>query len=157
VCVEQFSYNADGAFPTIKMTKEGPAGVGHLNPFDKIQAETICRASGVETTRSDAASVYVTDIDNGDYIKIKGVDFGDKGATKFVASVAATAECVIELRLDSETGDVVGTHNVRPTGGRGKWETQSSPIVGSKGVHDLYITFRGGSGPLMNFDWWRFE
>jgi len=26
-----------------------------------------------------------------------------------------------------------------------------------KGVHNLYIVFRGGEGEFLNFDWWRFQ
>ena len=42
VCVEQFEHNEDGTIPTIKMTKEGSPQIGHLNPYDTVQAETIC-------------------------------------------------------------------------------------------------------------------
>ena len=102
--------------------------------------------------------VYVTDIHNGDYIKVCNVDFGDKGAAKFIASVAgATDGGAIELRLDSETGPVIGTLKVKSTGGVDKWETQSCDVSGAKGVHDLILKFTGGSGPLLNFDWWKFE
>ncbi len=49
VAVERFHSNADGTFPTIKMTKEGPPGVGNLNPYVMTEAETIAWESGVET------------------------------------------------------------------------------------------------------------
>jgi arabinoxylan arabinofuranohydrolase len=102
--------------------------------------------------------VYVTITDNGAYIKIKGVDFGDKGATKFFAALAGTAEgATITLRLDSETGNAIGTLKVKPTGALDKWETQSCNVKGARGVHDLYLKFFGNGTPVMNVDWWKFE
>ncbi len=51
----------------------------------------------------------VCNIENGDWIKVKGVDFGS-GAASFEARVAsATNGGNIELRLDSENGKLVGT------------------------------------------------
>jgi arabinoxylan arabinofuranohydrolase len=158
VCVEEFKYNPDGTFPTINMTKEGPVPLGHLNPFARTEAETIAWESGVETAKNDAVGVYVTNISNGDYIEVCSVDFGDKGAAKFIASVAsATDGGAIELRLDSETGPLIGTLQVKSTGSVEKWETQSCDVSGAKGVHDLVLKFAGGNGPLLNFDWWKFE
>ena len=59
-------------------------------------------------------------IENGDYIKVKGVAFGT-GATSFTARVAsATSGGRIEVRLDSATGPLVGTCTVAGTGG---WQT----------------------------------
>ena len=102
--------------------------------------------------------MYVNVTENGAYIKIKGVDFGDQGATNFLASVAAAAEgSTITLRLDSETGTPIGTLKVKSTGGLDKWETQSCKITGARGVHDLYLKFFGNGTPVMNVDWWKFE
>ena len=41
VCIEQFNYNTDGTLPKLTMTTSGPAQIGNLNPYDKIEAETI--------------------------------------------------------------------------------------------------------------------
>ncbi len=158
VCVEEFKYNADGTFPTINMTKDGPAPVGHLNPYQRTEAETIAWASGVETTNSREAGVYVTDTHDGDYIQVRNVDFGGKGAAKFLARVAGgNTYGAIELRLDSVTGELIGTLKMKSTGAGDKWKTQSCQVSGAKGVHDLFLKFTGGSGLLLNFDWWKFE
>jgi hypothetical protein len=155
VCVEQFDYNPDGTIPTIKMSRTGPNPVAHLNPFEKTEAETICLASGIETTVDKKGNVYVTDISDGDFIKVKAVDFGDKGAKRLLASLAATAEgSEIKVRIDSADGKIVGILKAKPTGEAEKWETQSTDVETITGVHDLYFTFTGGA---INFDWWQFE
>lgn len=159
VCIEQFSYNKDGGIPKIDYSVGGVVkGVAKLDPYTRTEAETIAWASGVETAKRDEVGVFVADLDRGDYINIRDVDFGDDGATRFLASVAATAEDgAIELRLDSKDGLVIGVLAVEPTGTMDRWETQATPVNGARGVHDLYLTFVGDSKPVMNFDWWKFE
>ena len=158
VCVEQFNYNTDGAIPTINGTAGGvTSGVGNLNPYDTTQAETICWESGVRTQTCSEGGIHVDSINNGDYIKIKGVDFG-AGAASFMARVAsATSGGNIELRLDSQTGTLVGTCAVAGTGGWQTWATKSCTISGATGIHDLFLKFTGGSGLLFNFNWWKFD
>ena len=95
-------------------------------------------------------------IENGDYIKVKGVNFGS-GATSFEARVAsATSGGNIELRLDSPTGTLIGTCSVQGTGGWQNWVTRTYTVSGASGIHDLYFKFTGGSGFLFNFNWWKF-
>ena len=99
----------------------------------------------------------VSFIENGDYIKVKGVDFGT-GATSFEARVAsATNGGNIELRLDSPTGTLIGTCAVDGTGGWQAWTTKSCKVSGATGKHDLYLRFTGGSGYLFNMNWWKFS
>ena len=86
------------------------------------------------------------------------MDFGDKGAGKFSAYLAAPVEgASITLRLDSEVGTAIGTIKVKGTGGSDKWETQTCNLTGAKGVHDVYLKFFGSGTPLINVDWWKFE
>jgi arabinoxylan arabinofuranohydrolase len=157
VCLEQFKYNADGSIPTVPWTTTGPPQVGNLNPYVATEAETICWESGVETEKCSEGGIDVCNIENGDYIKVKGVDFGD-GATSFETRVAsASSGGNIELRLNSPTGTLVGTCAVSGTGGWQTWVTKSSAVSGASGVHDLYLKFTGGSGSLFNFNWWKFN
>jgi arabinoxylan arabinofuranohydrolase len=157
VCVEQFKYNSDGTIPTIQMTKNGPDQIGSLDPYVKNEAETICWESGIETEKCSEGGMNVANIENGDYIKVKGVDFGS-GASSFEARVAsANNGGKIELRLDSETGTLIGTLEVSGTGGWQTWTTKSCTVSGAKGKHDLYLKFTGGSGYLFNVNWWKFN
>jgi arabinoxylan arabinofuranohydrolase len=156
VCVEQLKFDDDDTIPTINMTKEGALQIGHLDPYDTVQAETICWESGVETEKCTEGGMNVCEIENGDYIKIKGVDFGT-GAASFEARVASeTSGGNIEIHLDNPTGTLVGTCAVSNTGGSQIWETKTCTVSGADGVHDLYLKFTGGSGKLFNFNWWKF-
>jgi hypothetical protein len=157
VAVEKFSYNANGTFPTINMSTAGAPQIGTLNPYVTNEAETIAWESGVETEPSSEGGMDVGSINNGDYIKVKGVNFG-AGASSFDARVAsATSGGNIELRLDSPTGTLVGTCAVQGTGGWQTWVTKTCAVSGATGTHDLYLRFTGGSGFLFNFNWWKFN
>lgn len=157
VSVEKFSYSADGTIPKLPFWSEkGPEQVGTLDPYVKTEAETIAWAWDVRTETCGEGGIDVTSIENGDYIKVKGVDFG-AGATSLDVRVATTASnSKIEVRLDSQTGKLVGTCAIASTGGMQTWATQSCDISGASAVHDLFFVFTGGSGSLLNFNWWKF-
>jgi arabinoxylan arabinofuranohydrolase len=157
VAVEKFSYNSDGTIPTINMTATGAPQIGTLDPFVRQEAETIAWGSGIETEPSTEGGMNVGWIENGDYVKVKGVAFGT-GASSFSARVASgTSGGRIEVRLDSTSGPVVGTCTVGGTGGWQSWTTTTCPVSGATGTHDLYLRFAGGSGNLFNMNWWQFS
>ncbi|MGW4155415.1 family 43 glycosylhydrolase [Micromonospora chersina] len=156
VAVEKFSYNADGSIPTMSMTSTGAPQVAALNPYTRQEAETIAWESGIETEAASEGGMDVGWIENGDYIKVKGADFG-AGASSFTARVAsATSGGTIELRLDGTAGPVVGRCAVPGTGGWQTWANTSCAVTGAAGTHDLYLRFTGGSGNLFNVNWWQF-
>ena len=139
------------------MTDEGAPGVAQLNPFDQTEAETIGFESGVETEPCSEGGMSVTSIDDGDFIEVKGIDFG-AGADSFEARVAAVGEgASIELHLDGPAGTLVGTCSIEATGGAQTWVTTTCPVSGATGFHDLHLVFTGGGGPLFAFNWWRFD
>jgi arabinoxylan arabinofuranohydrolase len=161
VCAAELTYNPDGTIQKLPWwDDEGVAQVGKFNPYTQVEAATICYEKGVKTnTRGGGKQgVYVKVTENGAWIKVKGVDFGDKGAANFTANIATAAEDAnLTMRLDSEVGTALGTLKVKATGGLEKFETQSCKVTGAKGVHDLYLKFFGTGTPVMNVDWWKFE
>lgn len=158
VCIEPFEFNADGSIPLITPTKEGAKeSASNLNPFQKVEAETIAWEEGIETAKDEKSGVYVTNISNNDYIKVRSVDFG-KGAKSFEVNVASAATGgMIEIRLDGVTGILLGTCTVKNTGGPQNWAVQTFKVKKVKAVHDLYFVFKGAEGDLFNFDWWKFN
>jgi len=157
VCAIEFKYNADGTIPRINHSVEGiTKSVGDFNPFVPHEAETIGWESGIETAKSKEVGIYVTDIDNDDYIKVRSVDFGH-GAKAFEASVASIQGGSIEIRIDGRDGVLLGTLDVKSTGSNQTWETQSCQVNIVTGVHDVYFIFKGGEDDLFNFDQWKFN
>ncbi len=159
VCIEEFKYNPDGSFPTILPTKQGPAPVGHFNPYKTTPAATIAWETGIQTETSPTVGVYASCNQNGGYIKVESVDFGLQGPKSISARVSSTSEGTsIEIHLDSVDGPLAGTINVPNTGALSQWSAVQSPVSGIKGIHDVYFVFKGVSDSQgINFLSWKFS
>ena len=158
--VEEFKYNSDGTFPIINATKEGVKPVGTLNPYKRIEAETIAFSEGVKSEPNGTDGVYISEIHNGDYIKVREIDFGKKGASQFKASVASALRGgYMEVRLDSVQGEVIANVAITNTKGWESWKTYTADINKKvTGKHDVYFTFKGRKVcKLLNFYWWKFD
>ncbi|HEY5960730.1 MAG TPA: carbohydrate-binding protein, partial [Polyangiaceae bacterium] len=158
IAIEVLNFNADGSIKEVTYTPDGVPQVGTLDPYAKVEAETTNAQSGIETDVCGEGGMNVTNINNGDWIRVRGVDFGSAGAEKFTARVAsASGGGSIELHLGTSTGTLIGTCSVAATGGAQKWADVSCPVTGATGVKDLYLTFTGsGAGDLFNFNYWQF-
>lgn len=160
IAVEPFEYNADGSFPKIAPTKEGVKAIKTFNPFQRVEAETIAFSKGVSTEPNAKTGVYVSDIHNGDYIKVANVDFGNVPPKSFdIIAASALRGGQIEVRLDSEEGTQVATVEISGTGGWENWKLFTAPISEEAvGIHDLYFVFKGRKGPkFFSLDWWQFK
>lgn len=156
VSVKPFTYNADGSIPLITPTKEGVTkSVATVDPFSKVEAETIARSEGLKTAGNSQSGVYLTKINHNDYLIVRSVDLG-KGAKTIQASVAsATRGGRIEVRLNNPDGEVLGTLEVENTGSWQRWTTVKGKMKNTQGIHDICLVFKGGEGDLFHFDWWK--
>jgi len=143
--------------------------LGTLNPYNRVEAETIAYSEGLKTElvtewerniswnkgKKIADRLFVTSINNGDYIKVQGVDFS-KGAVSVDVSIASLYGGKIEIHTDKIDGPIMGTINVNTSAEGDLWKTITTPVKNIKGVHDLFFVFRGEKD-LFNFDWWKFN
>lgn len=173
VSVAKFDYNADGTIPNLGWwDKTSAPQIGTLNPYERVEAETIAWTSrlkrdrdrpyawapGVTTAQDDRTGVYVTRVTDRSYVKVAGVAFGQAGAKAFVARIAnAAPDARMELRLDGVDGPMIGALAVGTAGAQGSWREWTVPVSGATGTRDLYMVFKGGQDrPLLDFDSWRF-
>jgi hypothetical protein len=101
-------------------------------------------------------NMYIYDLNDGEYIRLRGVDFGEKGAKQFAITAAATGTATITLRLDSPKGDAIGTAVISKTGSVEKYKPFTAKVKNATGVHDLYICFDKTQGDV-RLDWWTFR
>lgn len=156
VRLQEFSYGADGSIPKLPYNGAAPEGIARLNPFAQVEAETIAFASGIKTENCNdtGGGQNVTRISNGDYIRVKNVNFED-GVTSFQARVSSSgSNARIELRLGSRTGTLLGTCDVS---GRTSWTTVTCPVSGASGTQDLFLVFSGSGDNAFKFNWWQFQ
>ena len=157
----EMTYNADGTIKELPYFQECKLEqVGTFNPFRRVEAETMAWGYGLKTTRENPSgpwnpTLFVTDIDDGEYILVKGVDFG-KGADELLASCSSQMfGGRMEIRLDAPEGRKAGEIDIPNT--KFKYETFSIRLTKCEGVHDVYFVFKSNSMQkknLFNFDWW---
>lgn len=157
VSVGELNYNNDGTIKTLPYWSETRVEqLGLLDPYKRVEAETIAWSEGLKTAKNDQTGMYVTNISNNDYIKVKGVNFGN-GAKRFEVSAAATANgSKIEVHMDSLNGTLITTCEVKKTVDVQKWMIHSAKVKKVSGIHDLFLVFKGKDDDLFNFDWWKF-
>ena len=157
--VEEFKYNADGTFPIIHHTDKGVAPIGKLCPFLRVEAETMAFSRGVKSEQNETDGVHITEIHNGDYIKVREVDFS-RQPREFKASLSSGMRGgTMEVRLDSISGEKIAEVKIGNTGGWYSWKTCKAEIKqGVSGTRDLFFVFTGEKGvKLMNFNWWEMK
>lgn len=136
--------------------------VKNLNPYVKVEAETMATMGGLNTTQEGAQSkdcgsgnMTLCEINSGDWLALYGVDFGTEGATKFTAAVKAPTGCkgAIQIRLDSVNGEIAGYLDVG-TGADGMYHEITVDLLKKvTGTHDLVFVF---SGEEYKVDYWQF-
>lgn len=161
VCVEEFQYNADGTISNIKMSKLGILNpVSHLSALRRQEAETMAFGSGVTTMKGNARGVVVNSIDDGDYIRVRSVDFGSFGAVAMTVCVKSSqgGAGVIDVCID-DVNSVVASISVNNVS---KWTELTAHLSHTvTGLHDVFFRFRAvdasKKNDLMLMDYWQFE
>ena len=122
--IQEVEYDTDNK--TIKPiigTYEGVDQTQNLDPYTRVEAETIGWAKGITTadceetgSMVDSINQKVTDITDGDYIAVSKAAFGDEGAKSFTLKAKALAGgCTVDVYLDAPdagSGKKVGTINI---------------------------------------------
>jgi len=153
--VESFDFLPDGGIPEITMSTEGPDPIATLNPYNRVEAETMSWSQGLKVNSSLAGDIYISEIDEGDYIKISEVNFTESGAKNFILNYASSlAGGSIDLHLDSQSGPIIGSFPIENTGGLSSWTVDSTEVNSVAGIHNLFLVFRGSGYQI---DYWTFS
>ncbi len=163
--IDAVSINEDGSIAPISMTKAGVGGEGHLNPYEKVEAETMQSMGGITTEQYGSQSTYfgsgnmiVEDITTGSWLSVSGVDFGEdeKRNLTFTASVRAYdgSYGVIKVCLDSPENEAIALLEVVPDETEDFREVSTALTTPVSGSHKLYFVFFGTDYAL---DYWYFK
>ncbi len=156
VCVEEFKYNADGTIPEITPTKEGVKALKTYNPYHRNEMETIGYSFGLKSEQCAKNGVYISEIHNGDWLKLNNVEFNQKVSKITFNAASALRGGTIEMRLDSLEGDLIASCQIDGTFGWENFKLFSCNLnKNPEGIHDVYFVFKGRKGPkLFNLDYW---
>lgn len=148
--VNVVTVNEDGTINPIQANKKGVTQLFAMNPYEEILASTMSNSSGIsiieekKTSFKEVNKVSVSEIDNGDWLQISGVDFGDKGAKELTIRFASeTGKGAIKVSADGLKGEAISYVEVSETGSFDKVVEVTVPVAKIQGVHNLYFIFSG--------------
>ncbi|MBN1950256.1 MAG: family 43 glycosylhydrolase [Bacteroidales bacterium] len=163
ICLDSFYHQEDGSIVTMVNTVDGLPQVGYVDPYVRVEAETMDAQTGIYTEVCSEGGMALNKIEHGDWVKVRGVDFGLNGPATFTASVASEMKYgdmkggAIEVRIDGVDGTLIGTVAVSYTGGPDQWKPETISTEEITGIHDVYFVFTGGDDEnLFYFDYWFF-
>lgn len=151
----EMTYNDDGTIRQLPYWTDCTINqIEPFNPFRRVEGETMAWGWGLKTTPLSGHNQTLTGIDNGEYLMLKGVDFGKKGAKAITMNCASVKGGRVTLRTDSTDGPVIGTVDITSTGSMDNYKDFHAKLKKTKGLHDLYFCFEGDGNDLFNIDWW---
>lgn len=117
-----------------------------------LQLENYDGSLGSFTTGFHREENYISDVNTGEWVRFDDVDFGSGSSLYNRIEIGTTQNdsLNIALRLDSPTGQLIGTLNV-PTQ-TDPWFMTQENITSVTGTHDLYVVFLGNGGTNGKFD-----
>jgi len=175
--IDKVKINADGSLAQVTGTYAGVSQTSSVDPYQTIQAETIGWDSGIQDAYDPSSGVRVqaigtdnsqgeklTNVNNGEWTGLGGVDFGSEGmsgAVGFTAHVLAKAGGTVGIYVDSpdtiKSGDLIGTVTI-PGSSAGAW-TDVSTTFSQKvtGKHSVFFVYSGSSTDgLFDVDYGKF-
>lgn len=158
VSVAEMHYNEDGTIQEVPYWADTKLEqIGTFNPFRKVEAETMAWGYGLKTTPNADKSLSVVDVNNGEYICVRGVDFGKNKARRFEVSALPLEGGNLKIRLDAPDGKIVENVNIPQGNETSKYELYSCEVNAVSGIHDLYLSFEGENNKdLFELDYWKF-
>lgn len=158
VSVAEMHYNEDGTIQEVPYWADTKLEqIGTFNPFRKVEAETMTWGYGLKTAPNADKSLSVVDVNNGEYICVRGVDFGKNKARRFEVSALPLEGGNLKIRLDAPDGKIVGNVNIPQGNETSKYELYSCEVNAVSGIHDLYLSFEGENNKdLFELDYWKF-
>lgn len=166
VNIDEFIMGEDGTIGIIRQTTNGREQLKNVNPYCDNSAVNMAMNAGLDTAplqKGSPGNMVLTGIDSGDYMKVQGVDFGEKAPETVECLLKADAgndvsDCVVRVSADTPWGDVIAYLSLQGQAGgdgedgfsvyRAALETEIT------GVHDLYFVFSGSGYEMKS---WRFE
>ena len=141
--IDVMHVNEDGSIRPVKGTMKGVSQLHPLDPYAPVSAQTMYREAGIEVTGYGPDALTVAD--TGDWLQLRGVDFGD-GCGSITLRAGSQGGGAVRFVTDAPDGTVLGDVLI-PAGGMQEFTFDCTV----SGVHDLYLLFVGD----VQADWWQ--
>ncbi len=148
--VDLFLMGEDGTIGKIKPSLRGRRQLSHVDPYELNRAASMAVMGGIECVPADeetrqcgSGNMALSGIDSGDFVLVKGLDFGEETPASWSASIKnPQGGGVIQLRMDGPEGAVLG---YLPVEERSEDFVEYTAALTQEvtGVHDLCLIFYG--------------
>lgn len=162
--IDAFEMGEDGTIGKIAQTLVGREQLKNVDAYAVNPAVMIAVQGGLDTTpitNAQGAEMVLTGIDRGDFLKVQGVDFGEKAPAKWNAYIKKAEgcgeDCVIQLRIGKTSGKIIGYLTMEEATEQGKdgYNKYSAVLTEEvTGVNDFYMIFSGSNYQMKS---WYFE
>jgi alpha-L-arabinofuranosidase len=115
------------------------SGAGH---DVRVPAASFAAQQGIQTAPCSEGGECIGWVEHGDWVRYEGVHFGSNTDRLEIRAASATAGGLIEVRLDSPTGELLGTCRVGHTGDWQSWRSFHATIKPVSGVRTVVLVFK---------------
>lgn len=158
VAIDYLDFNDDGTICAIKPTRQGVDPVAALNPFERVEAETMnnCRW-GVTVEGDESSGVYVVLDETLDSVALRNVDFGSASPKSITVRVASDTDGGrLYVQIDRNKGSRAAMIEIPNTGGLDVYKDVTVDLTKDvTGVHRLIFQYLGQGET--HWDCWRFN
>lgn len=163
-CIDEFTMDENGTIGKIKQSYAGREQLKHVDPYLENSAVNVALLAGMTTAPISAErpnEMVLSDISDGTYARVTGVDFGTEGPKSLEVKFRRTADsdkpAAIEVRLDKLFKEVLGYIPLEVSGeadADGFYTAAASLDQSMTGIHDLYLVFAGENLEVKS---WQFQ
>lgn len=143
-CVAGVSPSKRG--PDARDTGPGSAG--------RIPAASFAAQHGVQTAPCSEGGECIGWIEQGDWVRYERIDLGPRTEQVEIRAASETTGGIIEIRLDTAEGELLGVCSVPNTGGWQSWSSFNVKIKPASGVKTLCLVFRGPQAKASDAQLW---
>lgn len=113
----------------------------------KTQASAFAAHQGLQTAPASEGGECIGWIDHGDWARYEGVDFGPGAEQIELRAASATEGGTVEVRLDSPSGELLGSCSVPNTGGWQSWSSFNARLKPVSGTKTICLVFKSRARP----------
>lgn len=132
-------------------------GVGQYDAtWDKIEAEWFTAAGNLEKKDNPAGGFEIHKVKNKGFLIFPNVKNLEK-CTAINFHLSSVLNATIEVRADNADGKLLGSLNLKSTGGFNHYSDLSCKLPGLKGIKNVCLVFKGKGDDLLHLDWISFQ
>ena len=143
--INEASFNPSTGKITCNIDMKGCSQIESLNPYTKVQAETMSNQSkNISVNGLMDTTVHGS---KGEWTKVSGVNFNN-GSDQITIRASAKNGAAVKICTGSPTGDVIGYAEIEAGS---NMQEVTVPVNTVSGTKDVYFVFSND----IDFDWWQ--